>query len=499
MYPDFLIESGYNYAMNSGSNDNLSLHDALTSYANLDVLPMHMPGHKRNLELVDDSFRADITEIDGFDNLHCPEGLIKQLATDSARLWGAKKAFLSVNGASGLILSAIAYASSFSSCIAVARNSHISVWNAIEVSGLDFEIINPEFSRNISICFSIDASQVEATLRRNPSIKAVVVTSPTYEGVASNVAEIVETAHRYGAIVILDQSHGAHFGLDSNFLPTDKADIVIKSVHKTLACPTQTALMLTYGDTISETLLSHYIDVFETTSPSYVLLSGLSRCIESFCSKSNSLEPWVSALISCRKSLSSLNNLSLLYSRDDEQGLFSYDISKLVILTNECISGFDLMSLLRSKFNIEVEAAFPNYIIAMTGQGDTMISLKRFSDALLEIDASLSCTHDKCKEIVSNSFFEFPECKQAMRIQDAVRSNSKVVDFNDSCECVSRESLYVYPPGIPLILPGQVINIEVIKQLVLLERTGVIFKSSFGYCTNHSISVVDDISSLDIR
>ena len=92
-----MIESGYNYAMNSGSNDNLSLHDALTSYANLDVLPMHMPGHKRNLELVDDSFRADITEIDGFDNLHCPEGLIKQLATDIARLWGAKKAFLSVN------------------------------------------------------------------------------------------------------------------------------------------------------------------------------------------------------------------------------------------------------------------------------------------------------------------------------------------------------------------------------------------------------------------
>ncbi|MCQ2515391.1 MAG: aminotransferase class I/II-fold pyridoxal phosphate-dependent enzyme [Saccharofermentans sp.] len=428
------------------------LVDELNSYSNSSAIAMHMPGHKRNPDFYPDGFNADITEIYGFDNLHNPTGIIYDLESQAARIWNANSSIISVNGATAPILASV-MAASLMGKILVASNCHISVWHALELSDAKFDVINPLVS-NYPFCLEIDPSDISNRLSLDPEIKCVVITSPTYEGVVSDVDAISKICQSMDVALIVDESHGSHFGLNEFFPKTSKADIVIKSIHKTLHAPTQTALLLSYSDRISMNKLRHYMDIVESSSPSYVLMSGVSKVVKDLTTTPDITNNWVSALNSCRENLEAkLEHLKLF-------SLSNLDPSKLVILTNGVINGDELSQILREK-GIEIEASFSTHIIAMTGIGDTSKSLKTFADAVIEVDRDLTGeVFYTCSNMVPRD-----STVMNMSIKDALCADSMCISSREAIGKTSFKYAYRYPPGIPILLPGQLITEERINCL----------------------------------
>lgn len=440
-------------------NNTNNLHDALNQYCDSDYLAMHMPGHKRNLDLVDATFKNDITEIDGFDNLKNPEGLIKNIAQDAARLWSADSALISVNGSTGLLIATIMALSSLGK-ILIASNCHISVWHGIEMAGAEASIINPETGTYFA--GRINPDILKARLDGDPSIKSVIITSPTYEGMVSDTATIYKITKERGVILAVDEAHGAHFGLNPYFPASAMADIVIKSIHKTLSAPTQTAVMLFYGNTAPIKLVTHYKNSIESSSPSYVLMSGIDKALT--CATGDYMAKWANTVSVAREALQALRHMSL-YGSDDP--------SKFVIISGG-ISGYDLADKLRHDYHIEVEASFPGYIIAMTGIGDTSESLTRFVSALLEIDASL--TNADTTNIAGTAFVNEGKVINGKTITAALTANHDEVplsDINNHIGRTSAEYLFAYPPGIPLLIPGDTITAEVAQNITSLLHNGL--------------------------
>lgn len=428
------------------------LEDNLRNNADSGVIPMHMPGHKRNTDFVPSYLREDITEIDGFDNLHAPTGVLKDIETDAASIWGASSCVMSVNGATALLLSALMAASSRGK-ILIASNCHVAVWHALELIDAPFAVINPSSSPELPFCLDVSPDMIASVLDEDPSIKTVVITTPTYEGVVSDVASIVSVAHSRDVAVIVDEAHGAHLGLNPYFPATSKADVVVKSIHKTLHAPTQTALLLTYGDLIGDELIRHYMDVFESSSPSYILMEGIARVVSDLNADAAITSSWVSALKKCRETLGGLNHLKL----------FSFpgaDPSKLVILTEGVMNGKELADVLRSK-KIEVEASFETHVIAMTGIGDVDAGLELFAQALLDVDAGLTGTVSsvyRCALPASPLVLDMP-------MKKAVQAPSEVVKASESVGRTSASYCFKYPPGIPLLVPGQQITADRLELL----------------------------------
>lgn len=426
------------------------LEDELNSYTSSGITPMHMPGHKRNPGLVPSYLQNDITEIPGFDDLHAPSGILKDLEKDAASLWNARSAVLSVNGATAPILSSIMAASSRGK-ILIASNCHISVWHALELSGCSFKLVDPKSDPSSPFFLEVDPASVKQILDSDPDIRTVVITSPTYEGVVSDIPSIYEICKEHNAALIVDESHGAHLGLNDIFPRSSEADVVIKSIHKTLHAPTQTAVLLTYSDVIREDLIRHYMDVFESSSPSYILMSGISRVITDLKSDPGLTTSWAEALMSCRKLLSERLKHVKLFEMEGA------DPSKLVILTGDVIDSTALSDLLRKK-GIETEASFGTHLIAMTGIGDTEATLSKFAQALITIDSELEGSIGSFGHITTGI-----EPDIVMPIASAISSDYEELAASECIGKVSASYCYKYPPGIPVLIPGQRITEDLLK------------------------------------
>ena len=262
-----------------------SLTERLGQYAASDAYPFHMPGHKRRPGALGGALpeALDITEIDGFDDLHDPEGVLAEAMERAARLYGSKKARFLVNGSTCGILAGIHAAAPRGSTVLVARNCHKSVYHAIELLDLRPVYLAPRLDVRSGVAGSIDPAEVETALAAHPDAKLVVITSPTYEGVMSELPGIALRCRRAGVPLLVDEAHGAHFGLRGGFAAsaTGCADLVVQSLHKTLPSPTQTALLHWNSDLIPFEAVEHGLDIFETSSPSYPLMAAMHGAVRS--------------------------------------------------------------------------------------------------------------------------------------------------------------------------------------------------------------------------
>ncbi len=258
------------------------MYQQLISYGESDVYPFHMPGHKRRALPFPNPYTIDITEIDGFDNLHHAEGLIREAEERAAKLYGADRSYYLVNGSTCGLLAAICAAARRGDKVLAARNCHKAVYHAISMQGLAAEFLYPAITRG-DLQGQITAAQVEEALTKHPDIAVVILTSPTYEGIVSDVAAIAACCHAHGAALIVDEAHGAHFGFGAGF-PENAvrlgADAVIMSLHKTLPSFTQTALLHCNGTRIDPGRVARYLGVYETSSPSYLFMAGMDACID---------------------------------------------------------------------------------------------------------------------------------------------------------------------------------------------------------------------------
>lgn len=423
-------------------------------------LPMHMPGHKRNTALADylKALRADldITEIDGFDDLHAPEGVLLDGMRRAARLWGADESRFLVNGATcGLLAAVYALAADGGRAI-VARNCHKSVYHALELTGVEPVFVMPDVDAETGVCGRIPPEDVQRALEEAPNARFVLVTSPTYEGVISDIAAICRGAHERNVPVIVDEAHGAHLGLCDEAFPTDAmrmgADISVKSVHKTLPSLTQTAILLARHERVDMAALDHALDIFETSSPSYLLMASIDGCVSLMERRgAEILTSWRQALDEFYEGAAALSNLRV--HRQDEP-------SKLVIDTTQAgITGFELSRRLREE-NVELEMASLRYAVAMTGAGDTRETLRKFLNALKTVDRALSAppvppAPALSAQPASASLPVLPRPVRVLPPKMALHAPSENVPAREAVGRVSACYAWAYPPGVPMLVPGE--------------------------------------------
>lgn len=444
------------------------LYEKLKAYSDSGVYPFHMPGHKRT-PTDGLPYEIDVTEIDGFDNLHEPVGCLCELQETAAKLFCSRYAFALVNGSTVGILSAVRAMIKYGDRVLIARNSHMSVYHAAELCGLHTDYIVPELIDGTSIFASVSPELIEQKLNADPAISLVVVTSPTYEGVASDIERISAICHAHGARLLVDEAHGAHFPFSDRF-PLSAvrcgADAAVLSLHKTLPAMTQTALLLTNDGELAKEL-SRQLSVFETSSPSYVLLASIDRCLNYLQNSERDFTAYIGRLTRFSEAARALHHLSVSFDRfNADEKVYAFDIGKLCIFCNGCMSGKELMALLRSDYRIELEMALGDYALAMTSVCDTDEGFDRLLSALIEIDSRCKSTEHTAKPVSCS----LP--RQHCTIGEALARDGETLDIDTAEGKVSREYIRVYPPGVPLIVPGEIIDSDVLSQLRRLEAAG---------------------------
>ena len=447
------------------------LDKKLLEYAKTDMYPFHMPGHKRIMIEDYNPYQIDITEIEGFDNLHNASEILKSSQQRAADLYGSKQAYYLINGSTCGILAAISASTQKGDKILVARNCHKAVYNAIFLRELSPIYIYPKIT-DVKIQGKIESQQVKMALDENPDVKAVIITSPTYDGIVSDVEEISKIVHNYDIPLIVDQAHGAHFGLDDR-MPESAiklgADAVIVSVHKTLPAFTQTALLHICSNRISQKKIKKYLGIYETSSPSYILMAGIESSIRYISEKGEELFAELDKkLDDFYNGVENLKNIKVLTKKDfTSDEAYDFDRTKIIMLTEKCgISGEELLRILHNDYHIELEMAAGNYALALSTIMDTKEGFERLMHALIEIDDKLSYNeNERKKNKIPDTSIYYRSMKKEYEIHEAGEMEVENVDYDAAVGKVSGEFIYIYPPGIPLIVPGEVISADFIRDL----------------------------------
>ena len=414
-----------------------------------------MPGHKRNEKFGITGSEIDITEIDGFDNLHAPNGVIADTENRLKKIYKSTRSFISVNGSTAGILAGIHAVCDRGDTVIVARNCHKSVFNACMLLELNVKYIEPEFDYTNGYYTSVAQKTVDEALRNVKNAKAIIITCPTYEGFISRI--------KCDIPIITDAAHGAHLGL-GYFPEYPKSDIVISSLHKTLPSLTQTAVVNVYNEKYIKGV-KRYMDIFQTTSPSYVLMNSIDLCCNYI--ENNPLDFGIFYERLCDLRLAETNNLRIQYTDD---------ISKIVLsCANTDISGIELADKFRNEYNIEPEYASERYVLFMATIGDTQEGLNALKSAIEKIDEELLSTYCEIikKPPVTNGI-----------TQICISNEYEACGLMDSAGRISNEFVFAYPPGIPIIAPNEVISQKAVEYIALASEKGVNILSDSGEVPN---------------
>ena len=504
------------------------LLEKLEEYSQSDYYPLHMPGHKRNISHFGDPFRLDITEIDGFDNLHHAEGVLLEAQQRAAALYGAEESFYLINGSTCGILAAISACTKRGGRILMGRNCHKAAYHGVFLNGLKAAYLYPETDFVRGINGAVTPEMVREALREQHP-EAVFLTSPTYDGVVSDIRSIAEIVHQAGSILIVDEAHGAHFAM-SPYFPESAlscgADLVINSLHKTMPSLTQTALLHVQGDRVDRERLKMYLGIYQSSSPSYVLMAGMDACVDMMQEQGKQLfDDFTCRLEKMRYRLKDMKFLHLVDGKEEGLHAFDYDRSKVIISTENCsLSGPELSHILREQYHLEMEMEAERYVTAIMTVGDKPEGFERLEKALLEIDEHLGTSSEgygqgkkagdgetEGSEIISSgkissgkiSSGKGKPAKSAalirneavLTIEEAIQSPKKKVKIEEAAGYVSAEYAYLYPPGIPLIVPGERISQDLLGQLSYWKSIGLGLQGLADFTGTH-ISVVVPVTDL---
>lgn len=462
----------------------MNLYEQLLEYSQSEYYPMHMPGHKRNLEVsnMENPYCLDITEIEGFDNLQGPDSILLEAMKRAETLYQSEFTHYLVGGSTAGILAGIGACTKKGDKIIVARNSHKSVYNAIIINELMPIYVYPQFNPQININCGLNTMDFENLLKIHPDISLIVITSPTYEGILSDVSEIAKVAHSYGIPLLVDEAHGAHLGFHPDF-PYNAiqagADIVIHSMHKTLPALSQSALLHVNGQLVSKSIVKKYINMYQTTSPSYVLMSSMEQCVSMLLIKKEELfDSYIKRLKEFREKLKPLKWLKLIDQYSIEpQGGYIFDPSKLLIsVTGINITARDLYYILLDTYKIQLEMSSKDYVLGMTSIADTEEGFYRLAAALLEIDKSLTLDDTKREKTAFNDKNNFQgitkDIEMAVEPYIAYGNASESIPIEESVNRIAADFIYLYPPGIPLLVPGEKMSRGLLDYILMLMKEG---------------------------
>ena len=455
---------------------------AIKEYQKLNVVPFDVPGHKRGKgvpELVD-FFGAEILDIDYnsmkcLDNIGNPTGVIKEAHELMADLYGADHAFFLTNGTTSGVQAMIMSACDCGDQVILPRNVHKSVINGLIIAGVRPVYIQPEVIYDLGISVGVTPARVEEAILANPEAKAVVVINPTYYGVASDLKEIIAICKKYGKAVLVDEAHGAHLPFHED-LPESAiklgADMAAASTHKTGGSLTQSSVLLLNEGMISRERVNSILNMMQTTSASYLLMASLDGARKILATRGK--EIFEEALAISRYARTEINKIPGFYAfgKDliDGQGVFNFDETKLSINTSRMgITGLEVYDILRNEYMIQMELADVHNVMAVISLGDTYEAVDKLIAALKEI----SIKYRKDKIIKNTVVLENPEVLIPPR--EAFYKKKTCVPLEESEGKISGEFFMVYPPGIPILTPGERITKELLRYIRILKEENAVF------------------------
>jgi arginine decarboxylase len=454
------------------------LFEALKDYHSRNVTPFDVPGHKHGAGLSELAgyvgkkvLEIDVNAMECLDNISNPIGVIREAEELAARAYGAEKAFFLVNGTTSGVQAMIMAACRPGEKIILPRNAHKSAIAGMILSGAVPIYIQPEINDDLGIAMGMTVDNVKETIESHPDARAVFVIHPTYYGAVSDLAAIVEVAHRHGMAVLADEAHGAHFNFHRQ-LPASAmelgADASASSTHKTGGSLTQSSMLLMRGDMLDSKYMKTTLNLTQTTSASYLLMTSLDIARKQLATRGEEILGRLLSIV--REAKEELNTVDGLYAFGRElvgaPGVFDYDDTKLGVNVRELgLSGYEAEKLLRKEYNIQVELADMYNILAITAVGDTKESIGTLVDALKDL---AKCYRNGNVKEITRGMLKNPEVVVSPR--DAYYSSKKPVRLEEAAGCVSGESIMVYPPGIPLVTPGEMITEEIVEHAQLLKK-----------------------------
>ena len=474
------------------------LYEALLRYKKNKIIPFDFPGHKQgrgNPELTDflgeKCLKVDVNSMKPLlTTLPIPPiGVIMACTKPCAEAFGAKHAFFSVNGTTAAVQAMVLSACKKGEKIIMPRNVHISAINALVLSGAIPVYVNPGMDKKLGISLGMSLDELSKAIQHNPDAKAVFVNNPTYYGICSDLKGIVELAHRHNMIVIVDEAHGTHFYFGDNLPPSAMscgADMSSVSMHKTGGSLTQSSLLL-LGGNVSEGYVRQILHLTQTTSASYLLLSSLDISRRTLALRGREIFGRVSSI--ARYAREEINKIGGYYAYADElidgKAVFDFDITKLSVYTRDIgLAGIEVYDILRDEYGIQIEFGDIGNILAIISVGDSDLSIERLISALYEIkrrfekDKAGMFDHEYIPPIVE------------LTVQKAFYADKKSVDFANAEGKISGEYVMCYPPGIPILAPGERITREIIDYTRYAKDKGCIVTGTEDI-TLGSIKVVE--------
>ncbi|MEX2416705.1 MAG: aminotransferase class I/II-fold pyridoxal phosphate-dependent enzyme [Paenibacillaceae bacterium] len=452
------------------------LFTALVNHANQQPVQFHIPGHKkgRGMEnefrqfIGDNALSIDLINIAPLDDLHRPSGIIKDAQELAADAFGADYTFFSVQGTSGAIMTMILTVCSPGDKIIVPRNVHKSIMSAIIFAGARPIFISPVMDTKLGIAHGVTTNSIRRALEKHPDAKAVLIINPTYYGISTNLQEIVDLTHSYDIPVLVDEAHGVHIHFHDN-LPLSAmqagADLAATSVHKLGGSLTQSSVLNVRGERISSARVQSIISMLTTTSTSYLLLASLDTARKQLALHGREMAE--NAIRMANRARTHINQIRGLYCFGEDilggEATYDYDPTKLTIhILKLGINGYEAEIWLREHYNIEIELSDMYNILCIITPGDTEQTIDILITALQQL-SDRHIEHDQSIEVV----VKIPEIPHlSLSPRDAFYAETEIVEFTKAAGRIIAEFIFVYPPGIPILLPGEVITQDNIDYII---------------------------------
>lgn len=454
------------------------VYEALEQFKSLRVVPFDVPGHKRgrgNLELThflgEKCVGIDVNSMKPLDNLCHPVSVILQAEKLAADAFGAESAFFMVNGTTSAVQSMILYACKKNDKIILPRNVHRSSINALVLCGAIPVYVNPGVNQQLGISLGMSFDDVKQVIDQNPDAKAVLINNPTYYGVCSDIVSITEYAHRKGMLVLVDEAHGTHFSFNDNMPISGMhagADMSSVSMHKSGGSLTQSSFLVC-GKNINSGYMRQIINLTQTTSASYLLISSLDLSRRNLALHGD--EIFDKVLQFSEYARDEINKIGDYYAFSKElingKDIFDFDATKLAVNTIHVgLAGIEVYDLLRDEYDIQVEFGDIGNILAYISVGDRMRDIERLVSALAEVRRRFK------RDSGGMMTQEYITPEVVLTPQEAFYSEKKSLLLEDSAGYVCSEFVMCYPPGIPILAPGERITSDIIDYIRYAKEKG---------------------------
>lgn len=454
------------------------IYEALKTFNQKRVVPFDVPGHKRgrgNPELTaflgQQVMNLDVNSMKPLDNLNHPSSVIKDSESLAAEAFGAHHAFLMVNGTTSAVQAMVFATVKRGDKIILPRNVHRSVLNALVLCGAIPIYINPEMNKRLGISLGMSIKSVEDAIVKNPDAKAIFVNNPTYYGICSDLETIVNLAHGAGMLVLADEAHGTHLYFGENLPQTAMSagcDMSAVSMHKSGGSLTQSSILLT-NNKVNPDYMRQVINLTSTTSASYLLMSSLDLSRKHMALHGKEIMSRVVELVEyARAEVNAIGDYWALGSElIDGDAVFDFDQTKLTINTLDIgLAGIEVYDLLRDEYDIQMELGDIANILAYVSVGDRKVDLERLVSALVDIRRR----YKKDKSGMWTQEYLNPEVVATP--QDAFYGEKESVELSDSIGRVCTEFVMAYPPGIPILAPGERITPDIVKYITYAKEKG---------------------------